>query len=157
MNAPPNVTIPAPPAGFVPVQAIDLRGYRPLQSVAAQSTSTRTSTSSWSSHVDSQEGMAWKDALEVIESLKPAYALAVTASPSMMSAYPALAHRPQEGEGRDPRERDRGDDYPDQQRRERHHCESGAGKDPRPDGDRPTRAAEHGSPGGATPTPAAHS
>jgi hypothetical protein len=34
--------------------------------------------------------MAWKDALESIEALKPAFALASTANPSMLKQYPSL-------------------------------------------------------------------
>ncbi len=127
MSGPPSVTVPVPPSGFVPVRAIDLRGYRPMQSelasvpdailelgqvpnwgpifgitapaatsvaqrlqVGAQWTALRAQSDSWSSYVNSQEGMAWKDALEVLNSLKPAFALATAASPSMLSAYPAL-------------------------------------------------------------------
>jgi hypothetical protein len=58
--------------------------------VAAQWTSLRAQSDAWSSYVNSQEGMAWKDALEVVNSLKPAFALATAASPAMLSQYPAL-------------------------------------------------------------------
>jgi hypothetical protein len=127
MNAPPKVKVPAPPAGFVPVNAIDLRGYRPMQSelasvpesvkellafpnwssvfgitaepakqiaqrleVASQWTALYAASTDWETYVKSQEGMAWKDALESIEALKPAFALASTANPSMLKQYPSL-------------------------------------------------------------------
>src|SRR5262249_35266290 len=35
VNAPPQVTVPPVPAGFIPVNAIDLRGFRPMQSELA--------------------------------------------------------------------------------------------------------------------------
>src|ERR1700722_15245761 len=126
-NAPPTVSIPVPPAGFVPVRAVDLKGYRPMQSelasvpdavaelqsfpnwslifgitappstqvgqrlqVAAQWTSLLAQSNSWTSYVKSMEGMAWKDALEVMDSLKVPFQLASAASPSMLSQYPAL-------------------------------------------------------------------
>jgi hypothetical protein len=127
MNAPPTVSIPVPPAGFVPIPGIDLRGFRPMQAelaavpdavfelsqfpnwalifgitapastsvgqrlqVAVGWTSLLAQSNSWNSYVKSQEGMAWKDALEVMDSLKAPFQLAVTASPSMASQYPAL-------------------------------------------------------------------
>jgi hypothetical protein len=127
MNAPPTVSVPVGPAGFVPVPAVDLKGYRPLQAelacvpdavyelqsfpnwqqifgitappstqvaarlqVAAQWTSLLAQSNSWTSYVKSQEGMAWKDALLVIDSLKAPFQLASAASPSMSSQYPAL-------------------------------------------------------------------
>jgi len=128
MNAPPSVTVPAAPVGFVPVSAIDLRGYRPMQSelasvpdsvaelnnfpnwslvfgmtappaaqiaqrlqVAAQWTALLAQSNDWMTYVKSQEGMAWKDALESIEALKLPFQLATTANPSMLGQYPSLA------------------------------------------------------------------
>ena len=127
MNAPPKVKMPSPPAGFVPVNALDLRGYRPMQSelasvpeavkelnafpswsavfgitaepaaqiaqrleVALLWTALYAASTLWDSYVKSQEGMAWKDALESIEALKPAFALASTANPSMLKQYPSI-------------------------------------------------------------------
>jgi hypothetical protein len=127
MNAPPTVTVPVPPAGFVPVRAVDLMGYRPMQSelasvpdavyelqafpnwtpifgitapsaaqlaqrlqVAAEWTALLAQSNAWVSYVKSQEGMAWKDALEVINSLKAPFQLASSANPSMLNQYPAL-------------------------------------------------------------------
>ena len=34
-SAPPTVTVPTAPAGFVPVAPLDLKGYRPMQSELA--------------------------------------------------------------------------------------------------------------------------
>ena len=125
MSSPPDVTIPVPPAGFVPVPAIDLRGYRPLQSelatvsdailelkaipnwsqifgitaddptdrlqVASDWTGIMSQTDDWYSYVKSQEGMAWKDALEVMSTLKTPYQYAATANPALLRQYPALS------------------------------------------------------------------
>jgi len=116
------------PAGFIPVNAIDLRGWHPMQSelatvpdsinepkgftnyaalfgitappvaqviqllrVAAQWTALYTQTAAWDTYVKSQYGMAWKDALEVVEKLKAPFQLAAASSPALLSQYPALA------------------------------------------------------------------
>jgi hypothetical protein len=107
VNSPPVVTVPSAPNGFIPVSAIDLRGFRPMQSelasvpdailelkkfanytglfgitappaaqvsqrlhVAAQWTSLLAQSTAWYTYVKSQEGMAWKDALELVAKLK---------------------------------------------------------------------------------------
>jgi hypothetical protein len=59
--------------------------------VAAQWTSLLAQTDEWSSYVKSMEGMAWKDALQVLGSLKVPFQLASAASPAMLGEYPALA------------------------------------------------------------------
>ena len=128
VNSPPVVQVPPVPAGFVPVNALDLRGFRPMQSelasvpdailelsnfanytgifgitappssqvsqrltVAAQWTSLYSASTAWFTYVKSQEGMAWKDALELVEKLKAPFQLASASNPALLSKYPALA------------------------------------------------------------------
>jgi hypothetical protein len=128
MTGPPDVAVPTPPSGYMPVSAVDLRGFRPLQSelatvgdavaeiqgipnwgllfgitappaseiaprlqVASDWTSLLAVSSAWYVYVKSQEGMAWKDALLSMESLKAPFQLASTASPALLKQYPALA------------------------------------------------------------------
>jgi hypothetical protein len=128
VSPPPPVTLPPIPNGFVPVNAADLRGYRPMASeiaalpdaivelqgfsdyltlfgitappldelvqrlsIAGQWTSVLSQTLGWSKYVKSQEGMAWKDALEFTEKLKAPFQLATAANPALLSQYPALA------------------------------------------------------------------
>ena len=128
MAGPPDVVLPSPPAGYVPVTGADLRGYRPLQSelatvgdavaeiqsvpswtdifgitapppgeiaprlqVASDWTALLAASNAWTAYVKSQEGMAWKDALLSMESLKAPFQLASTASPALLKQYPALA------------------------------------------------------------------
>jgi hypothetical protein len=126
--APPQVTVPGVPSGFVPAAPADFRGFRPMASeiaavpdavaelqgftdygtvfgitappsgqvaqrltVAAQWTALLSSSSGWYKYVKSQEGMAWKDALSLVDGLKVPFDLATTASPALLSSYPALA------------------------------------------------------------------
>ena len=42
-------------------------------------------------YVKSQEGMAWKDALELAENLQAPFQLAAASNPSLLNQYPALA------------------------------------------------------------------
>jgi len=127
MSAPPTVTVPVPPAGFVPVRAVDLKGFRPMQSelasvpdavmelrtfpnwalvfgitaepadqiaqrmeVAAEWTALLAQSNDWFTYVKSQEGMAWKDGIESMESLKLPFQLASAANPSLLKQFPAL-------------------------------------------------------------------
>jgi hypothetical protein len=126
--APPAVTLPSVPSGFVPANPADFRGYRPMASeiaaipdavdelqafadysavfgitappasqlagllaVAAQWTSVLSDTTAWLAYVKSEEGMAWKDALLLVEKMKPAFQLASAANPALLTGYPALA------------------------------------------------------------------
>ena len=128
VNTPPQVTVPPVPAGFVPVNAIDMRGWRPMQSelasvpdaileledfpnyvalfgitappadqvsarltVAAAWTTLFASTTAWYTYVKSQEGMAWKDALELVDQLKTPFQLAAASNPALLNQYPAIA------------------------------------------------------------------
>lgn len=128
ISAPPQVTIPPVPSGFVPVTGADLRGYHPLASqvaavpdavlelqsfgnytalfgitappvdqlaqrlgVASQWTALLSQSSAWYKYVKSEEGMAWKDALELLDKLKVPFQLATAASPALLSQYPATA------------------------------------------------------------------
>ena len=121
-------TIPAVPAGFVPVNAADLLGFRVMASqvaavpdaiaelqgftnytavfgitapdvgqltqrvsVAYQWTLLLSQTVAWYKYAKSQQGMAWKDALELLDTLKPPFNLASTANPALLSQYPATA------------------------------------------------------------------
>ena len=59
--------------------------------VAAQWTSLLSSSTAWYTYVKSQEGMAWKDALELVEKLKAPFQLASASNPALLSQYPALA------------------------------------------------------------------
>ncbi|HEY6459937.1 MAG TPA: hypothetical protein VIY73_07285, partial [Polyangiaceae bacterium] len=114
VGAPPALTLPAIPAGFVPANMADFRGYRPMASevaavadviaeletfsnydavfgitappadqisqrlaVATEWTSVLSQTSAWSIYVKSEEATAWKDALLLVDKLKPAFQLAV--------------------------------------------------------------------------------
>ena len=128
VNTPPDVTVPPVPAGFIPVNPLDLRGWRPLQSelasvpdailelddfpnytalfgitappasqvsarltVAAAWTTLFASTTAWYTYVKSQEGMAWKDALELVEKLKAPFQLAAASNPALLNQYPGIA------------------------------------------------------------------
>ena len=116
------------PAGFIPVNAVDLRGWRPIQSelasvpdairelddfpnyvalfgitappadqvsarltVAAAWTTLFASTTAWYTYVKSQQGMAWKDALELVDQLKAPFQLAAASNPALLNQYPAIA------------------------------------------------------------------
>jgi len=58
--------------------------------IASDWTALLAQTNSWGSYVKSQTGMAWKDALEVVNSLKTPFQLASAANPSISRQYPAL-------------------------------------------------------------------
>jgi len=60
-------------------------------SVAQQWTVLLSQTAAWSKYAKSQQGMAWKDALQLVDTLTPAFELASTANPALLSQYPALA------------------------------------------------------------------
>lgn len=62
-----------------------------LLSVAAQWTSVLSDTTAWLTYVKSEEGMAWKDALLLVEKMKLAFQLASAANPALLTGYPALA------------------------------------------------------------------
>jgi hypothetical protein len=122
------VQIPPVPAGFIPVNGKDMRGFRPTQSelasvldairelsnfpnysalfgitappvaqvvarltVAAKWTTLYAASTAWYTYVRSQEGMAWKDALELVEGLKTPFQLASATNPALLNQYPALA------------------------------------------------------------------
>ncbi len=85
LNNFPNYTalfgITAPPAAQVSARL----------TVAAEWTTLFASTTAWYTYVKSQEGMAWKDALELAENLKAPFQLAAASNPSLLNQYPALA------------------------------------------------------------------
>ncbi len=60
-------------------------------SVAAQWTSVLSETTAWLQYVKSEEGTAWKDAMLLVEKMKPAFQLASAANPALHTQYPALA------------------------------------------------------------------
>jgi hypothetical protein len=59
--------------------------------VAAQWTSLLAESTAWYTYVKSQEGVAWKDALELVAKLKTPFQLATASNPALLSMYPALA------------------------------------------------------------------
>jgi hypothetical protein len=59
--------------------------------IAAQWTTLLSQSSGWNTYVRSQEGMAWKDALLLMDKLKLPFQLASAANPALLSSYPALA------------------------------------------------------------------
>jgi hypothetical protein len=59
-------------------------------SVAMQWTGLLVDSQDWFNYVKSQEGVAWKDALEVTDSLKAPFQLATAANPGLLKQYPAL-------------------------------------------------------------------
>jgi hypothetical protein len=128
VDAPPQVTVPPVPAGFVPVNALDLLGWRPMQSelasvpgvvtelddfpdytallgvtappasqvsarltVAAEWTTLLAAATAWCTYVKSQEGMAWKDALALVDKLKTPFRLVAATRPALAGQYPNLA------------------------------------------------------------------
>lgn len=58
---------------------------------AVQWTPVLSQSSGWLRYVKSQEGLAWKDALELTEKLKVPFQLASTANPGLLSQFPSLA------------------------------------------------------------------
>lgn len=128
VNPPPQVVIPSPPAGFVPPNAADYRGFRPKQGElavvsdavlelaafrdytsvfgmtappaahvgSALDTASKWSTllhlsTAWIDYVKAGEGMAWKDTLGLMDSLKAPFNLAAARDPSLSSRFPALS------------------------------------------------------------------
>ncbi|HEY2511736.1 MAG TPA: hypothetical protein VGI39_12800, partial [Polyangiaceae bacterium] len=128
VKPPPNVTVPTVPAGFVPSNPKDYRGFRPKSSELAvvpdvvielenfsdyvavfgktappeaniaqaldaslSWTAMLADSTEWFGYVKSQEGMAWKDTLTLVDKLKGPFALASQHDPSLVSRYPALA------------------------------------------------------------------
>jgi hypothetical protein len=120
--------IPPVPAGFVPANPADFKGFRALASqvaavpdavaelqgftayssvfgitapdvtqltqrlnVAFQWTMLLSQTAAWYKYAKSQQAMAWKDAITLVLGLKPAFDLAATANPALLSQYPAIA------------------------------------------------------------------
>jgi hypothetical protein len=112
----------------VPVNPLDLRGFRALASqvaavpdavdelenfanytgvfgitapdvgqltrrinVAYEWTMLLSQTAAWYKYAKSQQGMAWKDAVLLLDALKPPFDLATAANPALLSQYPALA------------------------------------------------------------------
>jgi hypothetical protein len=128
VGAPPAVTIPSVPAGFVPVSAADLRGFHflasqiaavpeaiqdlqafsdytavfgitapdveqviQLVSVAYEWTILLSQTAAFYAYTRSQQAVARKGALVVLDALKPSFDLATTANPALVGEYPGLA------------------------------------------------------------------
>ena len=128
VKPPPNVNVPTVPAGFVPSNTKDYRGFRPKSSelavvpdvvvelggfsnyqtvfgltappvediaqaldASSQWTAVLADSTDWDEHVKSQEGMAWKDTLTLVDRLKAPFALASAHDPTLLSRYPALA------------------------------------------------------------------
>jgi hypothetical protein len=128
VKPPPDVAVPKVPAGFVPSNAKDYRGFRPKSSelavvpdvvlelagfhnyqtvfgqtappvadvaqaldAASQWTSVLADSNDWHEYVHSQEGMAWKDALALVDRLKAPFELAVAHDPTLLSRFPGLA------------------------------------------------------------------
>jgi hypothetical protein len=60
-------------------------------SVATQWTTLLSQSSAWHTYVKSQEGLAWKDALELVFQLQTPFELASQVNPALLSQYPALA------------------------------------------------------------------
>jgi hypothetical protein len=58
---------------------------------ASQWTALLADSSEWLGYVKSQEGMAWKDTLTLVDNLKAPFELASTHDPSLLSRYPSLA------------------------------------------------------------------
>ena len=59
--------------------------------VAYEWTVQTSQTAAWYRYSQSQQGTAWKDALILLEALKPPFDLAATANPGLLSQYPAIA------------------------------------------------------------------
>jgi hypothetical protein len=62
-----------------------------LLQVAEQWTELLAASSAWEAYVKSEEGVAWKDALQVVEKLKTPFQLATTANPALSARLPELA------------------------------------------------------------------
>jgi len=73
------------------ITAPDLAQLTQRLDVALQWTTLLSQSSAWTAYVKSQEGMAWKDALLLVESLETPFGLASQANPALLSQYPALA------------------------------------------------------------------
>ena len=58
---------------------------------ASQWTALLSGASDWDAYVRSQEGMAWKDTLTLVDKLKGPFELASAHDPSIAARYPALA------------------------------------------------------------------
>ena len=59
-------------------------------SVAMQWTDLYAESEAWFNYVKSQEGLAWKDALEVTDTLKVPLQCATATNPALLKQYPAL-------------------------------------------------------------------
>jgi len=73
------------------ITAPDLGQLTQRLDVALRWTTLLSQSSAWTAYVKSQEGMAWKDALLLVESLEIPFGLAAQANPALLSQYPALA------------------------------------------------------------------
>jgi hypothetical protein len=60
-------------------------------SVAYDWTMLLSQTTAWYKYAKSQQGLAWKDALLLLDALKAPFSLASTANPALLSQYPAIA------------------------------------------------------------------
>ena len=59
--------------------------------VAYQWTMLLSQTAAWYKYAKSQQGMAWKDAVILVDALKAPFDLAAAANPALLSQYPAIA------------------------------------------------------------------
>jgi hypothetical protein len=59
--------------------------------VANQWTLLLSQTAAWYKYARSQQGMAWKDALLLVDALTTPFDLAAAANPALLSQYPAIA------------------------------------------------------------------
>ena len=58
--------------------------------LAVQWTAMLAQTAAWLEYAKSQEGTAWKDALQLVQKLKRPFELATAADPARLGRYPAL-------------------------------------------------------------------
>ncbi|HEY3819076.1 MAG TPA: hypothetical protein VGL81_18025 [Polyangiaceae bacterium] len=73
------------------ITAPDLGQLSQRLGVAIQWTTLLSQSSAWFTYVKSQEGLAWKDALLLLDQLKAPFQLASQANPALLSQYPAIA------------------------------------------------------------------
>jgi hypothetical protein len=63
------------------------------ESLELRASAMLADSTAWFGYVKSQEGMAWKYTLILVDKLKAPFALASQHDPSLVSRYPALARR----------------------------------------------------------------
>jgi len=67
----------------------------PLRSASPSSSTWHASgactAAAWNTYVRAQDALAWKQALDLLDELKPAYKLAVGQKPALATTYPRLA------------------------------------------------------------------